>query len=441
MWQRKNLRPWVTDPELMAKYQGIVAAKQDRLSREDWRDEADLRRWAEDNGKTLFIVDRNLWWPPRDDANHDDDVSRWNDGAEAAHREWNMTSRRYKRMHRALIDDNLLVGKPTYGYQITPVEGTKHKTLTIYEPQARVVREAVARYLGSESVEKIANDFNDRGILSPGGKRWHQVTMANLLRNPALAGRRMNNWGKDEKQRKTILRFPGIITWAEHEQILARLASRAHRKGISPSNTSMLTGTIRDEAGHPMYRSSDGHGNVYYKCRLRCGFGVPFTEAEEEVTRTVIDYYGHLPRMVRRLIPGKNHFDEMARLRQDRVELDDLADDYDRRHAEITAEIRRLSKLPAEPDQVKWVRSGKTVAQHWEALDGPGRRDWLRENGWTVTAVKRPKEFGRWSLVIDAGFTAEISAERQAESFGFPIAEVWKVPAKLGHHEQESREN
>jgi len=64
MWERKALKPWVTDPELMAKYQGIVAAKQDRLSRADWRDEAELRMWTENNGKVLFIVDRDVRWPP-----------------------------------------------------------------------------------------------------------------------------------------------------------------------------------------------------------------------------------------------------------------------------------------------------------------------------------------------------------------------------------------
>jgi Resolvase, N terminal domain len=74
MEERENLGPWVTDPGLMARYQGIVAAKQDRLSRSDWSGESELRRWAETNRKTLFIVDRELRWPPRGGAHHDDDV-------------------------------------------------------------------------------------------------------------------------------------------------------------------------------------------------------------------------------------------------------------------------------------------------------------------------------------------------------------------------------
>lgn len=117
MWQRKNLRPWVTEAELMTKYQGIVAAKQDRLSRGDWRDEAELRIWAETNGKTLFIVDRELRWPPREGAHHNEDVTNWNRGAEEAHREWNNISKRYKRMLKNRVDNNELTGRPVYGYR------------------------------------------------------------------------------------------------------------------------------------------------------------------------------------------------------------------------------------------------------------------------------------------------------------------------------------
>ena len=227
MWQRKNLRPWVSDPELMAKYQVIIAAKQDRLSRADWRDEGDLRRWAEDHGKILYIVDRNLRWPPREGPQYEDDVERWNRGAEDAYREWANTSRRYKRMQRGRIADNYLVGRATYGYERVPAEDGGGMTMVIYEPHARIVREAVDRYLAGESTAKIRDDFNARGIPPPMGKRWHQVTLSNLLRNPALAGRRMDSWGKDELERK---RFSGSRESSRGPNMssFARASTRGH---------------------------------------------------------------------------------------------------------------------------------------------------------------------------------------------------------------------
>lgn len=407
MWQRKHLGPWVIQPDLIGRYQGIVAAKQDRLSRADWRDEGDLRRWAEDNGKTLIIVDRNLRWPPRDGASRDEDVARWNRGAEDAHHEWNVTSRRYRRMIRQRTANNELAGKPVYGFRSTGIRcgespcscwqrgADDHKTLTAYEPEAAVVREAVERYLAGESLADICNDLNSRGIPSPvyrgkPGKRWYPSTLADILRNPAIAGRRMNAEGK------TILRYQGIATWDEHERLTARLDSRANRKGISPKNSYLLTGIIYDETGSPMWGLRyQGRAYSYYRSQLT-GRMIRADFADAKVDEMMTWRYGDEPHEVPRVRPAGNHSEQIARLRQDRAELDDLADDYDERHAELTAEIRRLvaddRDNPKQPG-IEWVDSGLTTAQHWRTLDTAARRDWLKERGWVFVAYKR---IGRW---------------------------------------------
>jgi site-specific DNA recombinase len=408
MSERKNLRPWVTDPVLMAKYQGIVAAKQDRLSRQDFMDEVELRKWAEDNHKTLFIVDRDLRWPPREGADYDDDVANWNRGAEDAHREWHKDSRRWKREVKQRASNNELSGKPIYGYWVQGINCGEvpcrcwerkiddHKTLVIYEPEARVIREAKDRYLRGESLEKICDDFTTRGIPSPTGKQWWSRALGKMLRNTSIAGRRMNKDGK------TVLHYPGIITTQEHDQIVARMDSRAYRKGISPANVYMLTGVIFDGAEHPLYHHINTHGqrHEYYMCRKRCRICPPMKDMDDQVSEAVISAFGHLPNKVLRIIPGKNHFEEIARLRQDRSELDDLADDYSERHAAITAEIRRLATLDKEhpqPDEVMWVSSGQTIAEYWESLSIPGRRDWLLEHGWKVYPHKTDD---KWSITV-----------------------------------------
>jgi Resolvase, N terminal domain/Recombinase len=393
MWDRKNLRPWVTDARLMARYQGIVAAKQDRLSRADWQDEEALRAWAVANGKTLFIVDKDLRWPPRDDPRfHDDDVAAWHRGAEEAHREWTTDSRRYKRMHRNLLDNNYLNTRRPYGYRIYGVNCGEspcrcsekkledHKTLIIYEPEAKYIREAARRYLGGESLTAICDDFNTRE-----GQRWNFQTLAKRLRSPAIAGRR----GK--------LRYPEIISWLDHEALEKRLDERANRQGSSPTNAYMLTGLVRDDAGHPMHgHVSKGWVNVirYYRCRRGCGFMVRMDKADDEVGRQITALYGQAWAMELRTEPGQNNFDRIARLRAERNDLDDMSEDYEDRHAELTAEIRRLVKEDQEhpnPDKPKWVLTGKTVAQEWEAKNRVGRRDWLKANGFEIIAHRNGK--------------------------------------------------
>src|ERR1700750_852021 len=150
MWDRPNLRDWVTKPDYIKLYDGIVAAKQDRLSRADWSDEARIRLWAEETGKTLFIVDRNLRWPPRDA----DDRERWNNGAEQARREWENTSKRYRRMQRSLREQHYFVGQRSYGFRIVALGD--HKTLEIYGPEANIVREIFGRYIKGESLKQIS---------------------------------------------------------------------------------------------------------------------------------------------------------------------------------------------------------------------------------------------------------------------------------------------
>ena len=149
--------------------------------------------------------------------------------------------------------NNANPGRPTYGY--TSVGEVKfQKTLVQVPAEAAVIREAVERYLAGETIDAICADFNRRHIPSPTwkgkpGKHWHAKTLAGLLRSESTAGRRMGNKpvldaaGKPVKDpitdkpvttRVTLCTFPGIITWDEHERLVARLDSRAYRKGISP---------------------------------------------------------------------------------------------------------------------------------------------------------------------------------------------------------------
>ena len=430
MWQRTNAKPWVTQPDLMVKYQGIVASKHDRLSRADWSDENELRQWAEKNHVALFLVEKDLRWPPRPGAQYNDDVDNWNRAAGDSNREWNATSRRWKRGHKTRESNNHLTGKAPFGYRITGVNCGEApcrcfeageddpKTLTIYEPEAKIVRDVVTRYLDGESTESICEDY----------PRWVPSSLARFLRNPAIAGRRMN------KEGKTVLRYEGIITWQKHEEVVARLESRSNRRGISPANTYMLTGLISCEPGHAMYADKGQNAKQYtYRCR-ECKFSVRLDLADAKVTDALLEDYGVLLRRIKRIIPGKNHFDEIARLRQDRNELDDLADDYDQRHAELTAEIRRLTKLDQEhpqPNTVGWDENGKTIAQLWESLDTAARRDWLKENGWKVTAIKDDEMPEGFSLVIDAGWMAGKSSYDQIKSLGGPdFREEYKAAAE-----------
>lgn len=326
----------------------------------------------------------------------------------------NLESKNKSKSVRASQDrirkNNGVLGKLPYGYDIT---GDKYsKRPVINQTEAKVVREAVDRYLGGESLQDICDDFNARGVPFR-GRKWIISTLARLLRNPAIAGRQMSN--RDYGERVTVLEFDPIITWSEHEQLEARLDSRAHRKGISPKNVFMLSGIIRDANGHPMY-GKHNRASYSYACRKACSGAVPVIDADRDVSEELLELSGHLPHMTRRVVPGENYSDLIARKRLDIRELDPEAEDYDSKLADLRSELARLRSLSAKPDQVKWVPSGKTIRQHWDSLTVAGKRDWLLEHGYTVIAHRNPDDPRGWSL----GITHDRDLEDQLIGLGFP---------------------
>jgi hypothetical protein len=81
MMARKNLRPWVKDPEKIAQYEALVALKMDRLTRGDSAETAALEQWARDHRKMLLIAD-GLRFPCEGN-----DGIRWDFAKRQAHQE------------------------------------------------------------------------------------------------------------------------------------------------------------------------------------------------------------------------------------------------------------------------------------------------------------------------------------------------------------------
>jgi DNA invertase Pin-like site-specific DNA recombinase len=301
---------------------------------------------------------------------------------EIAHAESTGKSERVLAAHNAIKSNGGVIGRPGYGYEV--VGEAKHKTLAIHPEEATVVREAVDRYLAGESVEDIVNDFNRRGI-SKRTKRdgtpiqWHVKTLAQLLRSPSIAGRRVDADGK------TVHTYDPIITWDEHKRIVARMDKRANRQGISPGNTTaLLTGMLFDADGNPMYRIHGWGKPKYYSRQSKASVDLAWLDEQIESM-----FAGNsVLHMVRQLVPGDNNGDEIARLRQDRSELDDMAEDYDERHAKLTKRIRELVTEDEEnpnPDRIEMTPDGRTLGEVWREMNTADRRDLLLAHDVRVT--------------------------------------------------------
>lgn len=401
-WKRPKLKPWMTDPELMALYDGILAAKMDRLSRAGWRDEAETRMWAEDNGKRLLIVTPELQWPPRDN----NESLLWGILANQAAQEWENTSQRYKRMARFLRENGYLANKAPYWLDV--VETGEHKTLTLAPDKAPYIFEAIERYLAGQT-NREACEWLDTTPANPiYGDHWQPSTLSGILHNPALIGHLESKGtivrGSDGQP---IVRCPPLISQEMWERLQAKLDAIPLRRSTAPPSTAMLTGILFcGKCNGPMYRFTSKttrpktarrprevtYVNAYYRCggTMRepslCRNMVPMAEAEEVVNDAVMAYADH-PHREKRIIPGDDTTLRMAEIQNALAELpQELGtmpyDEYQAKRTRLETEFLRLQNTKPRPKKIEWITNGRTVGDVWQALDARAKRTYLLEHGW-----------------------------------------------------------
>ena len=435
---RRNLRPWLTEPERLILYQGIYAASQDRLSRGKWRDEIAIRMWAEDNRKELFIVDTKLHWPPRDAV----EQLRWEMDASRARQEWGKASRRYRRMQSWLRDNDYLVGRAPYGYRVigaecgeSPCKCKKdHKTLAPDPVTSEVVKRMVAKYLGGNSRRTVAIYLDAHGFPSPNGVEWTGKTIAKILRSETLIGKRRDASGK------VVLRFEPILDLETWRTLQAAIDANTYRRG-RVNGKGLLCGVAHcGLCGRRLHlhnaKTRNKGGSIYnwsgYRCNgdlkhpATCGTMIRAAGLEtwvDQRMRTLTD----VERVEETLIHGEDPREELDRLRDEADALDPFNPADDARRAELREQAEEISLRDKPKDELRRVFTGISMADHWAALDPQERRAMLLEDGVKVYAVKD-------------GRGAEIRAWMEAESEAYVTLIRQVSPAELRAAEAAIRE-
>lgn len=389
-WDRPNLRPWVTRPELMQRYDGILAYKNDRLSRGEWDDETRIRQWASDNGKVLVIVD-GPQWPPRDDG----DFWSWTAQAKQANAEWLEIQERNRRARRKLIEGGKLVGQvPTWAYTITGEMYDKQASPT--KAGRDYIPQIFERIADGDSLATVAAWTRSEGV---GSGKISASTIKKIINNRIYMGdRRFTFQGS-----KVTLKVEPLVNAALWERANKRLANApVGRRTPTAGQSALLTGSLfcpqcrtYNIATHepnpraPMYRISAGrkpHQHFYYRCaghypeRKGCGNMVDLAQADAAAIGVLS--MSRAPWKELRLVPGENHDVELAEIRMAIRDLgaQDLPDnEYDAELAKLRAERDRLSTLPNVPDRWEDVKTDETVGQHFASLNREGQRAMLLE--------------------------------------------------------------
>ncbi len=392
---RKHLRPWVTDPARMAMYDGLLALKTDRLSRGTQEDFTRIENWATEHGKALVIADG-----PQYPARNDSGYWQWAAEKRTARTEWENDRERSMRAQRELRARGRLVGRPPFGYQVI---GVKYdKTLVPSELGRQYIPPIFAKVTAGESLASVALWLTAEGVptMNKAAKDWCANRVAAIIRNPIYRGTRQDAAGK------TILRVEALVDAATWKAANANLDSRPGRgrgKAETAERALLASSLFCPACGAPMYRLLCGSGvnrQPYYRCfglgavrRSACKNMVPVAVTDTLVSRFMASL--DAPILITRVIPGRNHDDELAAIQ---FELEDLPrrgldeDDEDAERARLRSERKRVAGLPDIPDQVVTEDSGESYGGHWLSLAPNMRGEWLRSAGITVCAARTDRQ-------------------------------------------------
>ena len=149
-------------------------------------------------------------------------------------------------------------GKPHAGGR-RPFGYTGGTERTIVPCEATLVREAAGRVLDGESLNKIAIDWNSRGVRTVAGNEWAADGLSAMLRTPTITGRRAH-LGSVHPERG----WEPIITDSDAEKLAGVLATRSSQMH-GPRTKHLLTGIARcGVCDHPLWGSTTGGG--LYRC-------------------------------------------------------------------------------------------------------------------------------------------------------------------------------
>ena len=269
-----------------------------------------------------------------------------------------------------------------------------------------------------------------------------------MLHNPIYIGRVIANG-------ETYMTVPPIIEPADFDKAQELLAGKATR-GPASNDPAMLTGNLRCNHGHPMYRIKgrsvpscpDGR---YYYCNPEVAekgnrLLVPLAYVEDVVNEALTETYGDWPHFVKKMSPKQVHANRIADIRQDIRELDPLAYSPDAFIVLMTEKRAELARLQAEASKAAGTRlvpdrrpdgSMRTIGEYWSSLDNAARRQWLKNHEWTVIISKmdataqeiadmRADGLLPYTIQIDTtGYEAEL------EALGFPVRDFLTALGKL----------
>jgi DNA invertase Pin-like site-specific DNA recombinase len=347
---RESLGPWLTDPDKIAQWDGLVVAKLDRLTR-SLTDFDELVSWCDRHGKTLISVSESL------DLSTSTGRMFANLLAMFAQFERERIAERRREAAVKMRDNGWWQGgRPPYGMR--PVKVNDHWELEI-DPETYARSEQIAyEIVAGHSVTSIAKRLTATEVPTPGGAAaWNQNTIRRMFANPKCP--------LEADLRLRVL------------EALDKTKTPWTRRGDAAL---LLNIAYCYQCKKPLYSkryTSKGHLYEYYDCSARCGARrISMRDLEAEIDKAVAKH-GSEPWREKHIEAGVSYKAEIGIIER-QIRALDLDDEAQR--AVLMAERARLIDLDKKTSKTQtetWVETGETIAEHWQQMNPLERRAWL----------------------------------------------------------------
>lgn len=373
--RRTRLKPWLTDPEHLARYDGIVVYRMDRLTGGDSAETRRIENWADSQGKRLFTADGLVF--PCEGA----DGIRWDLAKRMAHDEWLRIQERFSRMQTHVRAKGGYIGRPMWGFMLAGVP----KVLTPIDDLAPVVRGAFERVAAGHSLRDVSD-----WLAGETSQPWHERTLHRTIHNPvyeAIVGAELQQQAEAALARRRAL---GRSTVTAPKALLAALTCgnpQCDATGEKPS---------------PMYRLN-ARGTLYYHCagrgprRKGCGNLVRL-DVLDRLAHSAREFWADQPYTEQVFVQATENGAKVAALKarqpRSRAEAD-----------EIWAEIERLEAEGSRPARWESRETDMTVGEWLPTASLTEQRDFLAQqdirawhegpevfvtvNGWLAAVTRR----------------------------------------------------
>jgi site-specific DNA recombinase len=391
-FRREHLGPWLTDPAKIGRWDGLIVAKLDRLTR-SLLDFQELLKWCDAHSKVIISVSEgfDLSTPigrmianilvmfaqferermaerRKESKDKLDQGGKWNGGT----------------VHTGYRPEK----SPDGGWNLVPDPIT-----------ASIVRRMADDILAGKSAQSIARELHSQGVPTGQGGQWRSSSVIKILRSPILKGYVVACGevvrGPDGMpvKREPIL---SDEIWAKVQAAL----DKSSKELPARPDAAMLLRVAYCACGQPLYmQRKSTRPHAYYHCASITASHQPCPHRtwlrsdllEEFVVDNLLDAVGGVPYLEKIVRPAVDHTAEIAEVDEAITNLLDLAEQgmfkgdrqrlFNDRMTDLETRRANLEALPSHDEQVDWKETGQTFAKHFDSLTDPQRRQFLVSAG------------------------------------------------------------